>query len=88
MKQYLKSLENMLFEENCHTEMDSEVFSRLHDMVERNQPMKAERVSTSSPTGFFMVRNACPRCHTGFPYEVIVRFCPSCGQRIEKEWSE
>ena len=84
MKNYLKSLETLLIEEKCHTVADSEAFARLHDLIDRDTAKAPERVSRSSSDGFFTVRDACPRCRIGFPYEVIITYCPNCGQRIRR----
>lgn len=81
LKQYLSQLEKLLIEEQCHTANDSKAFAQLLDLVERDTPKasKDRRSALGYRTPY------CPTCGIAFPMpEIIITFCPNCGQRIEK----
>ena len=81
LKQYLRQLEKLLIEEQCHTSNDSQAFRQLLDLIERDTPKasKDRRSALGYRTPY------CPTCGIAFPMtEIIITFCPNCGQRIEK----
>lgn len=58
-----------------------EAWNRVSDAVERDTPKasKDRRSALGYRTPY------CPTCGIAFPMpEIIITFCPNCGQRIEK----
>ena len=72
MKQYLKNLERLLIEENCHTVNDSQAFAKLLELVERDEGIEPIKTGTYQ---------ADCRCGATLIKKVHV-FCPYCGMRI------
>ena len=85
MKQYLKNLEQLLIEEKCHTVEDSQMIGRLIELADKDEPKAPHRVSQADSRGFYLVTDRCPRCRIVFPLEVIITYCPNCGQHIKRK---
>ena len=84
MKNYLKQVEELLIEEKCHTTNDSRMIARLMELADRDEAKAPERSSHADSRGFYIVTDRCPRCRIRFPYEVIITYCPNCGQHIRR----
>ena len=74
MKAYLKQLEELLIEENCHTTEDAQKFRKLHELVERDAAMPPKKRGKYG-TG-------CPVCGITV-YRAMNTFCTQCGQRLD-----
>ena len=84
MKNYLKMLEELLIEEGCHTLIDSQMIGKLLELADRDEAKQSIRSSVADKSGHYFVRDTCPRCRIAFPFQVIITYCPNCGQHIRK----
>lgn len=75
MKDWLDNIENLLIEENCHTQQDVQVIESLKALVDRDTPMIPY---------FRVIKNRLMRgrCVCGKKVFETDYFCSRCGKRL------
>ena len=87
LKMYLKQLEKLLIEEQCHTSNDSQAFKQLLDLIERDTPKKVldRDLRFAGHEHRYFFEGKCPTCSDWIRDDRNREFC-DCGQRLD--WSE